>query len=198
MCSVAFKAQSQCRATLEALAAIKNPPVVFARQANIAQGPQQVNNQMMAASEHRAGAEKNEKPQNKLSGGSNELLPDSRTPGAAVGSEHPSDAAGTGATASGARRSIEVHRVRPGKRLGSLGAHEGRPYGGRRSPAVTACRSGALGARGTSKRGSWALRFVDDAVRLARQSPPISSPTASRRGRGGRVRAGPAGMVCRI
>jgi len=39
-----LKAQSQCRATLEALAAIKNPPIVYARQANIAAGPQQVNN----------------------------------------------------------------------------------------------------------------------------------------------------------
>ena len=41
---LALKAQGQCRATLETLATIKNPPVVFARQANIAQGPQQVNN----------------------------------------------------------------------------------------------------------------------------------------------------------
>lgn len=41
---LALKAQGQCRATLEALAAIKNPPVVFARQANFANGPQQVNN----------------------------------------------------------------------------------------------------------------------------------------------------------
>ncbi len=41
---LALKAQSQCRATLETLATIKNPPVVFARQANIANGPQQVNN----------------------------------------------------------------------------------------------------------------------------------------------------------
>ena len=41
---LAFKAQGQSRATLETLAAIKNPPVVFARQANIANGPQQVNN----------------------------------------------------------------------------------------------------------------------------------------------------------
>jgi hypothetical protein len=40
---MALKAQSQCRQTLETLATIKNPPVVFARQANIAQGPQQVN-----------------------------------------------------------------------------------------------------------------------------------------------------------
>lgn len=41
---LALKAQSQCRATLEALAAIKNPPVIYAKQANIANGPQQVNN----------------------------------------------------------------------------------------------------------------------------------------------------------
>jgi hypothetical protein len=49
-----LKAQSQCRATLKTLATIKNPPVVFARQANIAQGPQQVNNEMMRAAEPRA------------------------------------------------------------------------------------------------------------------------------------------------
>jgi hypothetical protein len=41
---LALKAQAQCRATIETLAAIKNPPVVFAKQANIANGPQQVNN----------------------------------------------------------------------------------------------------------------------------------------------------------
>lgn len=41
---LALKAQSNCRATIEALAAIKNPPVIYARQANIANGPQQVNN----------------------------------------------------------------------------------------------------------------------------------------------------------
>ncbi len=41
---LAFKAQSQCRATLETLAALKNPPVVFARQANISNGHQQINN----------------------------------------------------------------------------------------------------------------------------------------------------------
>lgn len=41
---LALRAQNQCRATLETLATIKNPPVVFAKQANIAHGPQQVNN----------------------------------------------------------------------------------------------------------------------------------------------------------
>jgi hypothetical protein len=38
---LALKAQGQARATLETLAAIKNPPVVFARQANINNGGQQ-------------------------------------------------------------------------------------------------------------------------------------------------------------
>lgn len=41
---LALRAQNQCRATLETLATIKNPPLVFARQANFANGPQQVNN----------------------------------------------------------------------------------------------------------------------------------------------------------
>ncbi len=41
---MAMKAQNQCRMTLETLATIKNPPVVFAKQANIAHGHQQVNN----------------------------------------------------------------------------------------------------------------------------------------------------------
>lgn len=45
---LALKAQAQCRATLETLATIKNPPVVYARQANIAAGPQQVNNGVAA------------------------------------------------------------------------------------------------------------------------------------------------------
>jgi hypothetical protein len=45
---LAFKAQGQCRATVETLAMIKNPPTIFARQANIANGPQQVNNGLPA------------------------------------------------------------------------------------------------------------------------------------------------------
>ena len=41
---LALKAQSQCRTTLETLANIKNPPIIYAKQANIASGHQQVNN----------------------------------------------------------------------------------------------------------------------------------------------------------
>jgi len=41
---LALKAQSQSRSTFETLALMQNGPAVFARQANIAHGPQQVNN----------------------------------------------------------------------------------------------------------------------------------------------------------
>ena len=51
---LALRTQSQCRATLETLSVLKNPPV-FARQANIAHGPQQVNNGPVANGVARAG-----------------------------------------------------------------------------------------------------------------------------------------------
>ncbi|MBK7252196.1 MAG: hypothetical protein IPI06_15390 [Gammaproteobacteria bacterium] len=50
---MALRAQSQCRATLETLATIKNPPTVIVRQANIAHGPQQVNNGLATPSRAR-------------------------------------------------------------------------------------------------------------------------------------------------
>lgn len=50
-----LRAQSQCRATLETLSAIKNPPTVFAKQANIAAGHQQVNNSLTLPAGSRAG-----------------------------------------------------------------------------------------------------------------------------------------------
>lgn len=59
---LALRAQAQCRATLETLATIKNPPVVFAKQANIAAGHQQVNNGQPAP----VACGKNEKPQTEL------------------------------------------------------------------------------------------------------------------------------------
>ena len=49
--TLALKAQAQCRATLEALAEIKNPrPVQFVKQANMTTGPQQINNGIAAQS----------------------------------------------------------------------------------------------------------------------------------------------------
>jgi aldehyde:ferredoxin oxidoreductase len=62
---LAFKAQAQCRATVETLALIKGPPAVFARQANISHGTQQVNNVgLPPMTTARAG--ETEIPQNKL------------------------------------------------------------------------------------------------------------------------------------
>lgn len=60
-----LKAQSQCRATLETLTMLKNPPIIYAKQANIAQGHQQINNGVMpsALTTH---AEKNKLTQNEL------------------------------------------------------------------------------------------------------------------------------------
>jgi hypothetical protein len=61
-----LRAQSQCRATWEVLATMKNPPVAgYVRQANIAQGPQQVNN-APPLEEDVPRARGNSKPQNKL------------------------------------------------------------------------------------------------------------------------------------
>lgn len=76
-----LKAQAQCRATAEALAAIKNPPVVIAKQANITNGPQQVNNGTLPAR-----AEQPESVQNKLLEESHEQRMDTGAALAASGS----------------------------------------------------------------------------------------------------------------
>lgn len=52
---LAMRAQSQCRATIETLSLMKNPPsIAFVKQANIASGHQQVNNGVPAGSASRA------------------------------------------------------------------------------------------------------------------------------------------------
>ena len=84
---MALKAQNQSRMTLETLAKIKNPPVIFAKQANINQGNgnQQVNNGTPAPASH---AEKNINQPNELlevQHGSETL--DSRTAGATIGKD---------------------------------------------------------------------------------------------------------------
>lgn len=84
---LALKAQNQSRMTLETLAAIKNPPVVFARQANINHGGgnQQVNNGTPAPASH---TEKNINRPNELlevQHGGQTL--DSRTTGATIGKD---------------------------------------------------------------------------------------------------------------
>ncbi len=75
---MAPRAQSQCRATLETLAAIKNPPVLFAKQANVTTGPQQINNGMAAPSRPR----ENEIKPNKLLEANNGERMDPGTQGA--------------------------------------------------------------------------------------------------------------------
>jgi hypothetical protein len=72
---LALRAQSQCRATLETLAAIKNPPIIYAKQANVTSGPQQINNGAVESTRTR----EIENEQTQLSGGIHELLPDTRT-----------------------------------------------------------------------------------------------------------------------
>jgi hypothetical protein len=76
---LALRAQSQCRATLETLATIKNPPIIYAKQANVTSGPQQINNGTVESTHARE--IRNEQTQ--LSGGINELLPDTRASGKA-------------------------------------------------------------------------------------------------------------------
>lgn len=60
---LALRAQSQCRATLETLAAIKSPPMLIAKQANLTTGPQQINNHgtmLGARATKKSGKQRNE------------------------------------------------------------------------------------------------------------------------------------------
>ncbi len=60
-----LRAQSQCRSTIEAISAVKNPPMMgYVKQANITQGPQQVNNGIDQGNTSRAGEKQN--PKNEL------------------------------------------------------------------------------------------------------------------------------------
>jgi hypothetical protein len=79
---LALKAQSQCRATLETLAAIKSPPI-FAKQANIAHGPQQVNNEAAGITR----VQENNNPPTELLGHGHEQRLDTGTTAAAIGSD---------------------------------------------------------------------------------------------------------------
>jgi hypothetical protein len=82
---LAFRAQNQCRMTLETLSAIKNPPVVYAKQANFAAGHQQVIN----------GARENEIPRNQLYTNDHGTTLDSSGAATAVGIDPAMEAVGT-------------------------------------------------------------------------------------------------------
>ncbi|MFN0191849.1 MAG: hypothetical protein ACKVP5_07705 [Aestuariivirga sp.] len=75
-----MKAQNQCRMTLETLGNVRNPPVVYAKQANIANGPQQVNNGFVP----RAPATETESAPSKILEQSHEQRMDTGTQGAAI------------------------------------------------------------------------------------------------------------------
>jgi len=85
--TLALKAQAQCRATLEALAEIKNPrPVQFVKQANMTTGPQQVNNSYAGTPSHsgiQSGAGNIQSEQNKLLEADNGNYLDTRAQGTA-------------------------------------------------------------------------------------------------------------------
>jgi hypothetical protein len=110
---VALKAQSQFRAALETLANIKNPPTVFARQANIAHGPQHVNNGVASRPGER------EILQDEQSGVDNELVPDGRASQATSRVNTALEAVG------------EIDRAQVGSRKGDIGAErlQGRDSG---------------------------------------------------------------------
>jgi hypothetical protein len=84
---LALKAQSQCRATLETLSNVKNPPVVYARQANVTTGPQQINNGVDLSR-----ARENENAPNQLLGAADELRQDTRASRSAVKDDPPLEA----------------------------------------------------------------------------------------------------------
>ena len=90
---LALKAQAQCRSTIETLAAIKNPPVVFARQANIANGPQQVNNHGTASTPR---ADESIGAPNRLLETDNGKRLDGGTSGTSVGGDSSLEALGAG------------------------------------------------------------------------------------------------------
>jgi hypothetical protein len=92
---LALKAQSQCRATLQTLAEVKNPPVVYASQANVTSGPQQINNGVDLSR-----VRENVNARNQLLGAADELRQDTRASGSAVKDDPPLEAV------------AEVHRAK--------------------------------------------------------------------------------------
>jgi len=103
---LALKAQSQCRAALEALAEIKHPKsVAIVRQANIANGPQQVNNGGSFSTSTRASARARE-----MHNQQNELLERNYGQRLDAGATSPSGGANKGMEAVGVVDGANVKR----------------------------------------------------------------------------------------
>ena len=100
----ALRAQAQGRATIEALAEIKNPPVLFARQANITSGPQQINNGEPSLVRVR----ENGSEHNELLGEANELTVADRSTDRPT-ERHAEHDASTGIAAGSAEQSADRH-----------------------------------------------------------------------------------------
>ncbi|WP_439535418.1 hypothetical protein [Methyloversatilis sp.] len=93
---MALKAQNQCRMTLETLSTLKNPPVVFAKQANINNGgQQQVNNGTGPIERRNARARETETEQTELLEAPHGQRLDTRAPGTAGGADPHMEAVGT-------------------------------------------------------------------------------------------------------
>ncbi len=90
---LALRAQSQSRSTLEALAAIKSPPVLIAKQANLTTGPQQINNNGTMPSDR---ARKTGNLQNELLESSDGKRLDTGASGTAGGVDSQLEAVGAG------------------------------------------------------------------------------------------------------
>ena len=108
---LALKAQGQCRATLETLAAINDPrSIAFVNQANIAHGPQQVNNSAVGetspldAPQPASRARESENEQNKLLEHSNGERLDGAAPKTAIAIDPAMAALGTVDGPSNSRR----------------------------------------------------------------------------------------------
>jgi hypothetical protein len=102
---LALKAQAQCRVTLETVATLRRPSAVFAKQANIAHGPQQVNISMQ-----KTVLARDEKPQSELLERSLETQEhqlDPRTTAAASSSNPRLEAMGAINRPSHSRREVE-------------------------------------------------------------------------------------------
>ena len=136
-----LKAQSQCRATLETLATIKNPqPVAFVRQANIAHGPQQLNNRGAAAASR---AEESENPPNKVLEHQHAERLDFGTTVAAIGSDPAMATLGT-FDAAEVREEGKTRVSRNAYKGGTRAPGRGAPMGASRP----ACRRQALNRLG--------------------------------------------------
>ena len=97
---LALKAQAQSRATLETLANVRNGPVIYARQANVAAGaPMQVNNGLPAG----AGARQIEMPPNQLLEPPSRDRMDTRTKSGAGAGDPPMETVGAKHRAKNAR-----------------------------------------------------------------------------------------------